>query len=74
MNGASNIRWFGGYGEEIPRIDDFGSAVVFEAAFNSGQSVGIGFQPAASCRTKKWDAFAVNFHSMNQILYPKKWS
>ena len=55
-SGASHIFWLGGCGAEIPPIDDFGSAVVFEAAFDGKQGIGIGFQPAASRLTKKWDA------------------
>ena len=51
--GASHFSWFGGYGAEIRPIDDFGSAVVFDAAFNGEQGVGIGFQPVASRLTKK---------------------
>ena len=45
-----------GWEAEIPPIDGVGSAVVFEAAFNSERGVGIGLQPAASRPTKKWDA------------------
>ncbi len=48
--------WLGGCGAEIPPIHDFGSAVVFEAATDGEQGVGIGLQPAASRPTKKWDA------------------
>ena len=52
-DGASHFSWFGGYGAEIRPIDDFGSAVAFDAAFNGEQGVGIGFQPAASRLAKK---------------------
>ena len=42
-----------GYGAENPAIDDFEPAVVFEAAFNNEQGVGIDFRPAAFRRAKK---------------------
>ena len=45
------VFWQGGCGAEIPLIDDFGSTVVFEAAFNGEQ--GVALQPAASRPTKK---------------------
>ena len=48
--------WLSRCGAEIPPTDDFGSAVVFEAASDGEQGVGIGLQPAASHPTKKWDA------------------
>ena len=47
--GASHIFWLGGYRAENPSIVDFGPAVVFEAAFNGEQGVGIDFRPAAPC-------------------------
>ena len=48
--------WLSRCGAEIPPTDDFGSAVVFEAASDGEQGVGIGLQSAASRPTKKWDA------------------
>ena len=39
----------GGYRAETPSIVGFGPAVVFEAAFNGEQGVGIDFRPAALC-------------------------
>ena len=52
-DGASHFSWFGGYGAEVHPIDDFGSAVVFDAAFSGEQGVGVDFQPAAARLTKK---------------------
>ena len=47
--GASHIFWLGGYRAANPSIVDFGPAVVFEAAFNGEQGVGIDFRPTAPC-------------------------
>ena len=45
--GASQVFWSGSRGAAIPPIDDFGPAVVFEAAFDGEQGVGARFRPAA---------------------------
>ena len=46
--GCIPIFWSGSCGAAIPPIDDFGPAVVFEAAFDGEQGVGARFRLAAS--------------------------
>ena len=50
------IFWPGGCGAQIHPIDDFGYAVVFEAAFSGGQGAWTGLHPAASRRKRTWHA------------------
>ena len=51
--GASHIFWSGSYGAEIPPIDDFGPAFVFEAEFGGEQMLASAFDRLHLVRPKK---------------------
>ena len=70
--GASHIFWLGGYGAEIPPIDDFGSSAAFEAAFDGEQGVGIGLQPTTSRLTKKMGCTQRETEALNDR--PMEWT
>ena len=53
-DGAPHNFRSGSYDAAIPPIDDFGLAVVCEAAFDGEQGAGFGFRPAASRPSKKY--------------------
>ena len=50
--GASHIFWSGSYGAEIPPIDDFGPAFVFEAEFGGEQMLASAFDRLHPVRPK----------------------
>ena len=48
--------WLSDCGAKIPSIDDFGPAVVFQAAFAASSALVSAFDQRHPVRTKVWDA------------------